>query len=390
MANVHLVSGCRLTLLQSGAAYFPQLIRDIEDSQHSIYLETYIFAEDEIGRRIVDALIAAGLRGVSVCVLMDGFGSSHFPLAWLKELHAAGVEVQWFRREVYRFRMRRYRLRRLHRKLVVLDGALAFIGGININDGARGVNNEIIHRLDFVVRVEGDMASEIQAVMQRMWLSVTWANSSIRGKSLGRLVSNALHVIPDRNVAILLRDNLRHRREIEQAYLTAIAGSTREVVIANAYFLPGNLFRRTLIQAARRGVRVVLLLQGKVEYRLQHYATQALYEQLLAAGVEIYEYQAAFLHAKVAVVDGRWATVGSSNIDPFSLLLAREANLVVSDEGFAEELRGKLMEEIARDARRIEPVNWSRLGWGARLISRFSYAVIRMMVGVVGYGKHSI
>jgi cardiolipin synthase len=390
MANVHLVSGCRLTLLQSGAAYFPQLIRDIEDAQHSIYLETYIFAEDEIGRRIVDALIAAGLRGVSVCVLMDGFGSSHFPLAWLKELRAAGVEVQWFRREVYRFRMRRYRLRRLHRKLVVLDGALAFVGGININDGARGVNNEMIHRLDFVVRVEGDMASEIQAVMQRMWLSVTWANSSFHGKSLGRLVANALHVIPDRNIAILLRDNLRHRREIEHAYLTAIASATREVVIANAYFLPGNLFRRTLIHAARRGVRVVLLLQGKVEYRLQHYATQALYEQLLAAGVEIYEYQAGFLHAKVAVVDGKWATVGSSNIDPFSLLLAREANLVVSDRGFAEELRGKLMAEIARDAQRIEPVNWSRLGWGARMISRFSYAVIRMMIGVAGYGKHSV
>jgi cardiolipin synthase len=131
-------------------------------------------------------------------------------------------------------------------------------------------------------------------------------------------------------------------------------------------------------------------LQGKVEYRLQHYATQALYEHLLAAGIEIYEYQASFLHAKVAVVDGHWATVGSSNIDPFSLLLAREANLVVSDAGFAEELRGKLLDAIAQDAHRIEPLHWSHLGWGARLIARISYAVIRMLVGVIGYGKNSV
>jgi len=390
MVNGHFVSGNRLTLLQNGTAYFPQLICDIDSAQSTIYLETYIFAADEVGRRVADALERASHRGVAVCVLMDGFGSAHFPLAWLNRLREAGVKVQWFRREVYRFRMRRYRLRRLHRKLVVVDGVVAFVGGINVNADTHGDDKQPQPRLDFAVRVEGRIVQEIQAVMMRLWSSVTWAESSLRGDRLVSLIRHrrTSDTLPD--LQFLLRDNVRHRREIERAYLRAMSGAQHEVLIANAYFLPGMAFRRALIQAARRGVRVVLLLQGKVEYRLQHYATQALYADLLAAGIEIYEYQVSYLHAKVAVIDERWATVGSSNIDPFSLLLAREANLVVFDPGFARELRGGLMAAIAHHALRIEPVDWSRLGWVARLSSRFSYAVIRMMVGVLGYGKRKI
>jgi len=157
---------------------------------------------------------------------------------------------------------------------------------------------------------------------------------------------------------MVLRDNLRHRHDIEGAYLQAIAGAQREIIIANAYFLPGRDFRLALIQAVQRGVRVMLLLQGKVEYRVQHYATHALYDQLLAADVEIYEYQPSYLHSKVAVVDGQWATVGSSNIDPFSLLLALEANLAVQDAGFAGELRASLLSAITNDAIRAGDWIW--------------------------------
>ncbi len=183
---------------------------------------------------------------------------------------------------------------------------------------------------------------------------------------------------------LVLRDNVRHRRDIERAYLKAIAGAQREIIVANAYFLPGRLFRRALVRAARRGVRVVLLLQGKVEYRLQHYATLALYERLIGAGVEIYEYQPSYLHAKVAVVDGAWATVGSFNIDPFSLFLAREANLVVSDADFAGALRGNLWRAIERDGRRVE---LARRGIFTRLLARLSYVVIRFGIGMVGASR---
>jgi cardiolipin synthase len=142
-----------------------------------------------------------------------------------------------------------------------------------------------------------------------------------------------------------------------------------------------------LIQAAQRGVRVMLLLQGRVEYRVQHYATHALYDQLLAAGIEIYEYQPSYLHAKVAVVDGSWATVGSSNIDPFSLLLAHEANLAVQDDGFAAELRASLLAAIADEAIRVGDRFGVTRNLLDRLISRFSYAIVRLLIGLLGYGK---
>jgi cardiolipin synthase len=135
----------------------------------------------------------------------------------------------------------------------------------------------------------------------------------------------------EQTAAFLVRDNILHRRDIEEAYLEAIAAAQQDILLANAYFLPGRRFRRALHDAVKRGVRVVILLQGRIEYRLLHYATQALYGRLLGAGIRIFEYRRSFLHAKVAVIDSHWATVGSSNIDPFSLLLAREANIVVKD-----------------------------------------------------------
>jgi len=322
MSNIHQVAKNQLMLLKNGAAFFPQLCADIEAAQHSIYLETYIFAADETGRMVAEALKSAAARGVVVRVMLDGFGSAELPSPWLDELRAAKVEVQWFRREISPFTLRRSRmrrLRRLHRKLAVMDGEVAFVTGINIINDISSGDDFSFPRLDYSVRVQGVMAGEIQATTRRLWGVVSWANFRRRGKEIRRFVLERDKQAVAPGITLVLRDNLRHRHDIEGAYLQAIAGAQREVIIANAYFLPGRDFRQALIQAVQRGVRVVLLLQGRVEYRVQHYATHALYDQLLAAGVEIYEYQPSYLHAKVAVVDALWATVGSSNIDPFSL-----------------------------------------------------------------------
>lgn len=381
------VDGNRLALLQNGAEYFPRLLADIDACQSFVYLETYIFAADETGRLVCSALQRAARRGVMVRVLMDGFGSADFPQRWIFELEEAGVHVLWFRREIYRYKMRRHRLRRLHRKLVVLDGEIAYVGGINIIDDATRNGGSAVPRFDFAVRIEGSVAGDVHVVMRRLWSAVSWA--SARARRMERFVRGNGRDAALPNVAVLLRDNLRHRRDIERAYLKAIGSAKREVVIANAYFLPGLVFRRTLMQAAQRGVRVMLLLQGKVEYHLLHYATHALYGQLLEAGIEIYEYQPSYLHAKVAVIDGSWVTVGSSNIDPFSLLLAREANLVVHDSGFAAELRGRLFAAISQDAAQIEPARWNRVSHARHLLARLSYAAVRMIIGVLGYRKNS-
>ena len=390
MTSIYQVAGNQLMLLQNGAEFFPQLCADIDAAQHSIHLETYIFAADETGRMIAAALQRAAARGVVVRVLLDGFGSAELPQHWVDELRIAGIEVQWFRREVSPFTLRRSRKRRLfrlHRNLAVMDGEVAFVGGINFINDISEHDNFSSPRLDYAVRVQGALAGEIHAAMRRLWGVVSWANFRKRGKEIRRLVLEKEEHAAAPEITFLLRDNLRHRRDIERAYLKAITSAQREIIIANAYFLPGRAFRRALKQAARRGVRVVLLLQGKVEYRLQHYATHALYDQLLVAGVEIYEYQASYMHAKVAVVDGKWATVGSSNIDPFSLLLAREANLAIRDAGFAGELRASLLAAIHNDAVRIGNEYGGTRNFFGRLVARLSYGLVRLLIGVLGYSR---
>lgn len=388
MNNVHQVTENQLMLLQNGTAFFPRLCADIDAAQHSIYLETYILATDETGRMVVDALRSAAERGVVVRVLLDGYGSAEFSKLWLAELTAAKVQVQWFRREISPFTLRRSRmrrLRRLHRKLVVLDGEVAFVGGINIINDISRHDRFSSPRLDYAVRVQGMAAGEIHSAMRRLWGVVSWANFRRRGKEIRRLVMERIKPVSP-GIKLVLRDNLRHRHNIEDAYLKAIDGARSEIIIANAYFLPRRAFRLALTQAAQRGVRVVLLLQGRVEYRVQHYATHALYDQLLAAGIEIYEYQPSYLHAKVAVVDGLWTTVGSSNIDPFSLMLALEANLAVQDAGFAGELRASLLAAIVNDALRVGEGYGVSRSWQDRLVAHVSYGIVRLLIGLLGYG----
>lgn len=384
MTIEHVVASNRLRLLKNGEEYFPALLAAIAAAEHSVYLETYIFEADETGRLFLDALSAAAARGVVVRVMLDGFGSARFPQSWVDAMRTAGVDVLWFRRRISPLTLKRSRLRRLHRKLVAIDGEIAFIGGINIIDDVPVESQPGIPRLDYAVRIEGTLAGEVHTVMRRLWGLVSWAASRRHGRHWrwGERVLSG----PGEPLALVLRDNVRHRRDIERAYLKAMSTAQHEIVIANAYFLPGRVFRRVLKQAAQRGVRIILLLQGKVEYRLQHYATHAMYDRLLAAGIEIYEYQPSYLHAKVAVVDGIWATVGSSNIDPFSLLLSREANLVVRDTAFAAQLRNNLMQAIAQDARLVGREDGSWLG---RLLARISYGFVRFLVGLAGFsGKH--
>ena len=376
--------GNRLTLLNSGAEYFPALIRAISAARHVVHLESYIFEDDDTGRAVADAMEKAARRGVTVRLLVDGFGARDFPQLLQPRLVAAGVQAMVYRPDVARFQLRRHRLRRLHRKLAMIDGQVAFVGGINVIDDLNAPY-QMSPRYDYAVRIEGPLLAPIQQALYRLWEIVLWAKLNRRY----RLPVHSPAVAEARGeqtAAFLVRDNIRHRRDIERAYLDAIASAQDEIILANAYFLPGRRFRRVLRQAARRGVRVTILLQGRVEYRLLHYATQALYGQLLAAGIRIFEYQSSFLHAKVAVIDRRWATVGSSNIDPFSLLLAREANIVVLDVGFAENLWHSLGQAMDEDALELPADSWHRLPWRSRFLRWASYNLVRMLIGITGYG----
>jgi cardiolipin synthase A/B len=192
------------------------------------------------------------------------------------------------------------------------------------------------------------------------------------------------HGLPSAKAVLLLRDNLRHRAVIERAYLRAIGRAREEIVIANAYFVPGGRMRRALEGAARRGVRVLLLVQGRYEYFMQYYASRPVFGALLHAGVEIIEYEPSFLHAKVAVVDGRWATVGSSNLDPLSLLLAREANVVVEDRAFAGRLRQRLLHAVQHEGRSMERAEHENRSRSTRAKEWLALVLMRLALVVQG------
>jgi cardiolipin synthase A/B len=375
-------AGNHITLLENGAQYFLALIAAIDAAEREIHLESYIFEPDATGQRVVEALTRAARRGVRVKLLLDGFGARTFPEALARSLRSAGIALMFYRPEATPYRLRRHRLRRMHRKIAVIDARLAFVGGINIIDDSNAPDHPS-HRYDYAVRVEGPLLADIYPAVWRLWWLMRWSRIGHRPR---RTCPLPVALTPGGSVAaeFVQRDNLKHRRAIEDAYLAAIRNARAEVLIANAYFLPGRRFRQALVEAAQRGVRVVLVLQGRTDHPLFQLAARALYRYFLERGIEIFEYHASELHAKAAVVDADWATVGSSNIDPFSLLLAREANVVVHDREFARQLRQSLGQAMARGAHAIQRQSWRRVPWYQRLASWGLYGLVRLAMGLLG------
>ncbi|HWI82885.1 cardiolipin synthase ClsB [Ramlibacter sp.] len=393
-------SGHEVQLLQGSGELFPALVEAIDAAQREVRLETYIFDFTGSAELVVAALLRAGERGVSVKVVVDGFGTPPLGAGQRERLHRAGVGWRVYAPLGWLGMLWLGSWRRLHRKLCVVDGAVAFCGGINILDDLHDPNHGPLAapRLDFAVRVTGPLVAEAEASMGRLW----WRMQAVRDIRQARLgvALDALrasqggrarrkrypsgHSQPRARAALLLRDNLRNRARIERAYRRAIGRAREEIIIANAYFVPGRKMRLALIAAAGRGVKVRLLLQGRYEYFMQYYAARPVYGALLRAGVEIHEYSPSFLHAKVAVIDGRWSTVGSSNLDPLSLLLAREANVVVEDRPFAEQLRQRLMVAIRQEGRAMSADEYGRRPLRQRFMEHVALALMRLALVIQG------
>lgn len=392
--------GHHLLLLEGSQQLFPALIAAMDAARHEVRLETYIFDFTGAGATVAEALVRAAERGVPTCLTVDGLGTGALPPAWQKRFRDAGVQWRVYSPVNALALLLPTRWRRLHRKLCVVDGAVAFCGGINILDDFHDPTHGALSspRFDFAVQVTGPLVAEVEETVALLWRrlqAVRDLKQHQLQKAMHKLLTPLVVATPApghtlagdthlARAALVLRDNLRSRKRIERAYLRAIGAARHEIIIANAYFVPGFKLRRALVLAAERGVKVQLLLQGKYEYFMQYHSSRPIYGALLGAGVEIFEYAPSFLHAKVAVIDGRWATVGSSNLDPLSLLLAREANLVIDDLGFAEELRTRLRAAMAFAGPAMEAASYARRPLRQRFLEYVAMLVMRLALLVSG------
>lgn len=374
--NSRWLPGNRIELLCCGEDYYPSVFQAIDTAEKQVLIETFIWFDDPVGRELRAALIRAAQRGAEVHVLIDGWGSPDLGDEFVQGLIDAGVKLRAFEPVRKLFGARINMLGRMHNKLAVIDGRVAYVGGINYaKDHVLALDPEQA-KLDYAVRIEGPLVEQIEAFCRtnistpqpprEMWLR--------RWRRLRQLRREERMPSLDQGAvaAFVTRDNASHSNDIERHYRAAIRSAHTRILIANAYFFPGYRLVRDLRRAARRGVQVDLILQGNPDMPWVQRATMLLYEHLLRAGVRIHEYNERPLHAKVAVIDDHWATVGSSNLDPTSLSLNLEANVVVRDNAFAAVLR-EALDGVLENA--CAPVQLSHPG---RL--RSAWIVLRSMV----------
>ena len=385
MRSLTFVDNNDIALLESGTAFFPALIAALDDARHEVLFETYIFAEDDTGSAVRDALVRAARRGVKVRVLVDWFGTGHRCCSRLGiELADAGAHYRVFNPWCQRG------IARSHRKIAVIDREVAFVGGININDDwicDHADNHRLpAPRWDFTARVRGPLVAQIHLEAQGQWART--GKLRLR-KRLELFREMRKQPIPScespARAAFVVRDNLRNRSTIQKAYLHALGHARHSVLLATPYFAPGRKFRKALAHAARRGVQVTLLI-GVGEFRIQDAVAQSFYPKLLADGIKVVEYRKTQLHAKVAVVDDDWATVGSSNCDGLSLFVNQEANVVVDDPTFAAAMRAHIERGIA-DGAPVCPQEFAHIGWLRRASNGCAYLLYKlaMRVCAVGY-----
>lgn len=377
----------RLSLLHRGEEFFPALVLAIDSAHSEIYLETYIFSLDATGHHVKAALLRAAARGVNVHVLVDWLGTGEMATLELrKDLEAAGIRFAsfnpWFRRG----------LARLHRKIVVIDRRLAFLGGLNINDDLVSDDNDHVPlpapRWDFAISISGPLVDSLHVEVAALWARQQPQGLRRRLQNFRQQYATRLKPLQEvAQAALVVRDNLRNRHAIQRAFLQALKHAHHEAWLVTPYFAPGRKLRKALMHAAERGVSVTLLI-GVGQFRLQDAVAQSFYPRLLNAGVRIIEYRKTQLHAKVAVIDALWSTVGSSNFDGLSLFVNHEANIIVRDEEFARILHDAIIQGVCEGV----PVLFDEVkkySWTRRVFNRIAYLIYKGIFQIVSAGRYT-
>ncbi|MBC7437068.1 MAG: cardiolipin synthase ClsB [Bdellovibrionales bacterium] len=386
-------AGNDIRLLENGEEFFPRVFEVIASARREVILETFILFEDKVGEALHTALITAARRGVRVDVLVDAFGSPDLSREFIATLTEAGVRIRAFDAGPKLFGWRTNLIRRMHRKIVVVDGETAFVGGINYSADYLGDYGPE-GKQDYAVELRGPLVSEIHRFVRdaigapkdrRQWLPRRSRSLSSTFTSSPPRAARPLAHTGDAHAMFLIRDNREHRDDIEHHYRVAICGARQRVIIANAYFFPGYRLFREMQRAARRGVEVSLILQGEPDMPIVKVAASLLYHHLLKAGVRIHEYCARPLHGKVAVMDDSWSTVGSSNLDPFSLSLNLEANVVVRDKPFNQLLGERLETLMATSCREVKLEDAAETGLWATVRSFLVFHLLRRYSAWAGW-----
>ena len=374
------LEGNAVEMLINGEDFFPRVFDRIRQAREEVLLETFIILEDKVGKQLQQALICAANNGARVEVIVDGYGTVDLSDAYLSALRDAGVNVHVFDPKPRLMGMRTNMFRRLHRKMVVIDSEIAFVGGINFT---------AVHLGDYGPGAKQDYAAEVRGpvVLDIRHTSLNLFRQARRELPLplsGEHRHHQQRYAGSARIMLAIRDNEHHTSDIEDHYLHAIRAANHRVVIANAYFFPGYRMLRELRNAARRGVRVTLILQGEPDMPWARNCSTFLYSYLLRAGVTIHEYCERPLHGKVALMDSEWVTIGSSNLDPLSLSLNLESNLFIRDQKLNQRLHEHLMELSHQHCSTITEHKAARGFWWRAPLTFLCFHFLRHFPAIAG------
>ncbi|HEX2847650.1 MAG TPA: phospholipase D-like domain-containing protein [Chitinophagaceae bacterium] len=364
-------------LIHSGLEFFDTLCRMIDSAKQSVHLHTYIFNDDHTGTLVADSLIAAAKRKVEVFLLVDGYASQHLPVDFIRNLQEAGVHFRFFE-PLFQSRYL-YFGRRLHHKVVVIDAACALIGGLNIADRYNTLPGQPAW-FDLALYIEGAAATELYHICQQLWLK----------KGRFRKKTGPSYSVPDdpgvhEGVAARIRINdwVKRQQEVTATYMELFRSASHRITIICSYFLPGLVFRTQLKRAAKRGVKIKVVLASRSDVPVSKYAERYLYRWMLRHAIEIYEYQPTVLHAKMAIADDEMLTIGSYNVNNISRHASIELNIEVKDKEFASEVLQEIDRIIQRDCKPINTMTYTtRLFSFKQFLQWIAFQWVRIMMTV--------
>jgi len=370
-------SGHSVKLLLSGEPFFAECEKRINDAKKYIHFQTYIVDDDVTGRRIVNALIRAAKKGVRVYFLLDAFGGSSFPKESITKVEESGILFRKFSPGLI---TKGFQLSlRLHHKVLLVDGDVAIIGGMNIADRYHG-SSGVREWLDFAILIKGPECAHVLFHLKRLW-----NKAFISRKERSRETIHNPELFEDNIKVKVLQNNwYRNKIEILKSYRSALKHSHNRMIIMASYFLPGRNERKLLRNASRRGVDIKIVLASQSDAVVFKRATNFLYDFILRNNIKIYEYLPSNLHAKVATVDGKWSTIGSYNMNHLSDYGSVEMNVDILDTQFALMFEVLLLEIIEKDCKQVTfEEHIHHKVWFSQLFGWFSYQIIRIMMRIM-------